>query len=215
MRPHRALDRPIGTRDSAGLGAPRLAFAGVRARFSSEAKGVTNFSLTFRAGRFTNLAVNLLAWPMDLTYEGPLWASSLHHQGDTIESIRSTRRAHGRLLAAGLALTLAAPSCVWGDLTPLGTARGFGSARLSVDAHKSWLPIGARSFPILEGAELRSAGGGAVLDLTDGGRLDVFPFSVIRFEASGQAAKISLLFGRVRFRLPEQSRVEILTPSEP
>jgi len=150
---------------------------------------------------------------MDLTYEGPLWASSLHHQGDTIESIRSTRRAHGRLLAAGLALTLAAPSCVWGDLTPLGTARGFGSARLSVDAHKSWLPIGARSFPILEGAELRSAGGGAVLDLTDGGRLDVFPFSAIRFEASGQAAKISLLFGRVRFRLPEQSRVEILTPS--
>ena len=150
---------------------------------------------------------------MDLTYEGPLWASSLHHQGDTIESIRTTRRAHGRLLAAGLALTLAAPSCVWGDLTPLGTARGFGSARLSVDAHKSWLPIGARSFPILEGAELRSAGGGAVLDLTDGGRLDVFPFSAIRFEASGQAAKISLLFGRVRFRLPEQSRVEILTPS--
>lgn len=112
-----------------------------------------------------------------------------------------------------LILTLTAPISVWSAVAPLGTARGFGPARLSVDASKSWLPIGARSFPILDGAELRSAGGGAVIDLTDGGRLDVFPFSAIRFETSGPAAKILLRFGRVRFRLVEQSRVEILTPS--
>jgi FecR protein len=112
-----------------------------------------------------------------------------------------------------LAAAVTAPISGWGVVAPLGTARGFGPAKLSVDGRKSWLPIGARSFPILDGAEVRSAGGGAVLDLTDGSRLDVFPFSAIRFETSGPAAKISLLLGRVRFHLADQSRVEVLTPS--
>jgi hypothetical protein len=128
-------------------------------------------------------------------------------------TIGSSRQVGCRLLASVLVVALAAPVSVWSAVAPLGTARGFGPAKLSVDASKSWLPIGARSFPILDGAELRSAGGGAVVDLTDGSRLDVLPFSAIRFETSGPAAKISLLFGRVRFRLAEQSRVEVLTPS--
>lgn len=118
-----------------------------------------------------------------------------------------------KLLASVLIVAVAAPVSVWSAVAPLGTARGFGPAKLSVDASKSWVPIGARTFPILDGAELRSAGGGAVVDLTDGSRLEVFPFSAIRLEASGPAAKISLRFGRVRFRLAAQSQVEIQTPS--
>jgi hypothetical protein len=129
--------------------------------------------------------------------------------------MKSLRRFRWRPLAAVLIVALAAPVPVWSAVAPLGTARGFGLAKLSVDTGKSWLPIGERSFPILDGAELRSVAGGVVLDLVDGSRVDVFPFSAIRFENSGQpaqAGKILLLYGRVSFRLAERTRIQILTP---
>jgi hypothetical protein len=126
--------------------------------------------------------------------------------------MKSPRGFRSRFVSLALVVTLAVPISVWSAVVPLGTARGFGPAKLSVDANKSWLPLGAHAFPILDGAELRSVGGGAVLDLTDGSRIEVFPFSAVKFESSTQAAKVSLLYGRVSFRLPEQTRVEILTP---
>src|SRR5207302_4475429 len=142
------------------------------------------------------------------TYPGEVSAS----RGCVMEL---SRRLGGRSLAAALIVALAAPVPVWSAVAPLGTARGFGLAKLSVDTGKSWLLIGQKSFPILDGTVLRSAEGGAVLDLADGSRVDVFPFSALRFENSGpptEAAKISLLYGRVSFRLAERTRVRILTP---
>ena len=127
-----------------------------------------------------------------------------------------SRRLGGRSLAAALVVALAAPIPVWSAVAPLGTARGFGLAKLSVDTGKSWLLIGQKSFPILDGTVLRSAEGGAVLDLADGSRVDVFPFSAVRFENSGQptqAGRILLLYGRVTFRLAERTGVRILTPA--
>jgi len=134
----------------------------------------------------------------------------LHRQGGTIRSLRQVRC---RFLASVLTAVLVAPISPAAAGTSLGTARGFGPAKLSVDAGKNWLPLGGRSFPIIDGAELRSTGGGAVLDLTDGSRVDVFPFSAIRFETSGETARISILYGRVRLRLPAQTQVEVVTSS--
>lgn len=125
------------------------------------------------------------------------------------------RRFAVRSLAAVFIVVLASPIPVWSAVAPLGVVRGFGSAKLTVDTGKSWLLIGQQSFPILDGTVLRSTEGGAVLDLADGSRVDVFPFSAVRFENSGpptEAAKISLLYGRMSFRLAERTRVRILTP---
>ena len=130
--------------------------------------------------------------------------------------MKSLRRFGWRSLAAVLIVALAAPIPVRSAVAPLGTARGFGLAKLSIDTGKSWFPIGQKSFPILDGAVLRTTEGGAVLDLVDGSRVDVFPFSAVRFENSGQptqAGRILLLYGRVTFRLAERTWVRILTPA--
>ena len=123
--------------------------------------------------------------------------------------LRSVRQ----FLTIGLIVTLAGGVPVSGATTPLGTMRGFGAAKVSIDADKSWLRVGAHAFPVLEGADLRTTTGGAALDLADGSRVNVLPFSAVRFGARGQATQLSVSYGRLTFRFPELSRVEILTRS--
>jgi hypothetical protein len=88
-----------------------------------------------------------------------------------------------------------------------------GEAKLSIDDTKSWLPIGSRSFPLMQGTEVRSSSGGAVLELADGSRVNLLPFSAVRFTELGQVTEISVLYGRLTFRLSPQSRVQFVTPS--
>jgi len=109
--------------------------------------------------------------------------------------------------------SILAPPSVWSAARPLGTARGVRAAKLSFDGGKSWLAIGAGSLPVLEGTDIQSTSGVVVLDLADRSRITVLPFSALRITDSGRATKISVVYGRLAFRLPEQTRVEILTPA--
>src|SRR5437016_9437397 len=118
-----------------------------------------------------------------------------------------------QFLTIGLIVTLAGGVPVSRATRALGTMRGFGAAKVSIDSDKSWRRVGAHSFPILEGADLRTTTGGAVLDLADGSRVNVLPFTAVRFGAKGQATQLSVSYGRMTFRFPELSRVEILTRS--
>src|SRR3989454_12107079 len=63
-----------------------------------------------------------------------------------------------------------------------------------------------------DGAELRTTGGTAVLDLSDGSRVSVLPFSAVQFRGTNGMSGLSILHGRLTFRLPADTRVEILTP---
>ena len=65
-----------------------------------------------------------------------------------------------------LAVSLVAPFPVWSDSTSLGTVRGVRAARLSIDGGKTWLAVTGRALPVLDGAELRTTAGTAVLDLS-------------------------------------------------
>jgi hypothetical protein len=123
----------------------------------------------------------------------------------------------GRLLKTALVtflvFSLVAPFPGWSNSPPLGTAHGVRAAKLSIDGGKTWLAVTGRSLPVLNGAELRTAGGSAVLDLTDGSRVGVLPFSTVQFKETNGTTGLSLLHGRLTFRLPVKTRVEILTPS--
>jgi hypothetical protein len=92
----------------------------------------------------------------------------------------------------------------------LGTVRGQRVAKASLDGGKTWLPVGGLALPLVPGTEVRTMGGLAVLEL-GGARIDVLPFTAVRLAEKRDAAEISLLYGRLAFRLPAQSRVEIVT----
>jgi hypothetical protein len=115
------------------------------------------------------------------------------------------------VLVALLAFTLAIPIPALSGAASLGTARGIRGVELSLDGGKSWLPLGSRSLPVMDGAQIRATGGGAVIDLTDGSRLAVLPFTTLRFRDTGTATEVSLVYGRLTFQLPRQTRVEVRT----
>jgi hypothetical protein len=102
--------------------------------------------------------------------------------------MRSCGGLPSKLLSFVLVVALVGPYPVWSATAPLGTARGFGAAKVSIDDSKSWVPIGtgSRSFPIVERAEVRSSSGSAVLELADGSRVNLLPFSAVRFQGTSQ-----------------------------
>jgi hypothetical protein len=117
-----------------------------------------------------------------------------------------------RLLIGFLVFSLAIPAPLWAS-SSLGVVRGQRAARLTLDGGKSWLTLGGRSLPVLGGSELRTTGGVATLEMADGGRAALLPFSAARFRDDRGAIEISLLHGRLTFQLPGDSRLEITTPS--
>jgi hypothetical protein len=117
-----------------------------------------------------------------------------------------------RTLAGLLALLIAAPVPGWSasaEAASLGTARGIRGVELSLDSGKTWLPLGSRSLPVLGDTAVRTTTGGALLDLADGSRLTVLPFSSLRVQETGAATEVTLLTGRLTFRLPRETRVEL------
>src|SRR5438552_6777600 len=115
-------------------------------------------------------------------------------------------------MLGSLAVSLVAPFPVWSGSTSLGTVRGVRAARLSIDGGKTWLAVTGRALPVLDGAELRTTGGTAVLDLSEGSLVSVVPFSAVQSREAHRMSRPSLPHGRLTFRLPADTRVEILTP---
>ncbi len=100
-----------------------------------------------------------------------------------------------------------------GATAVLGTARGVRAATLSIDGGKSWLAVGARSLPLIDGAQLRSSSGSVILRLGDGSRLTALPFTALGVKESDAVTEITVRYGRLTFELPPETRVRIVTPS--
>lgn len=109
----------------------------------------------------------------------------------------------------------------------LGSARGVRTAVLSLDGRGGWLPLANRSLPVMSGSRLRTTTGAVAVDLADGSRLVVMPFSAVRLDAaparvasvsqqSGAAAaapEVTLEYGRLGFQVRPSSRLSIVTPT--
>ena len=121
-------------------------------------------------------------------------------------------RAVRSLFIGVLVLTLTAPVPARSAALSMGSARGAGSVELSLDDGKAWLSLESRSAPIMDGTRLRTRNGAAVIDVSDGSRLDVLPFSFVRVREASGATVVMLVHGRLRFHLPRETRVEIRTP---
>lgn len=118
------------------------------------------------------------------------------------------RVVHGTL-AMVLILTMVLPMPAWSAVASAGTARGVRAVELSLDAGKTWLPLGATSMPVLDGTQIRSRNGGAIIDFSDGSRLNLLPFSAIGIHETGKVSEVSVSHGRVTFQLPVQTRLEL------
>ncbi|HEX7126754.1 MAG TPA: hypothetical protein VF406_13435 [Thermodesulfobacteriota bacterium] len=117
-----------------------------------------------------------------------------------------------RTLAATLAATMmASPITAWSAPASLGTARGVRAAEISIDSGARWLALTGRSLPVLDGARIRSTSGAAMLELADGSRVNVLPYSAVRVREAADGLEIALEYGRLTFRLPEATRVVITT----
>jgi hypothetical protein len=116
-------------------------------------------------------------------------------------------------LVAFLVFPLTVPIPGWSASLSMGNVRGIRAAEGSLDDGKSWLALGSRSLPVLEGTQLRTGNGGAIVDLSDGSRLKVMPFSLLRVRGGSGGTRVSLVHGRMSFRLSSDTRVEISSPT--
>jgi hypothetical protein len=110
-------------------------------------------------------------------------------------------------------LALIVPGSAWGAGLALGTARGIRAAELSLDDGVNWLLLGPRSLPILEGTQVRTTNGGAIIDLSGAGRVNVMPFTTLRIREGATGPHVEITQGRIDFRLPREARVEISGPA--
>jgi hypothetical protein len=116
-----------------------------------------------------------------------------------------------RLVVLAL-LTLFVPFTVWGA-APLGTARAARGVKASLDNGTTWLELKGHALPVFAGTQVRAGGGAAAIELKDGSRIEVLPFSSVRFDALAGEPRMQVTYGRVNFRLHPQSRLHVLTPA--
>ncbi|HEX9872420.1 MAG TPA: hypothetical protein VGC99_28240 [Candidatus Tectomicrobia bacterium] len=101
----------------------------------------------------------------------------------------------------------------WPGMTSLGTARGSRAVEVSLGEAKAWLALGGRSYAVMPDMQLRSRSGSALVELVDGSRVTILPFSAVRFDETAGTMGIVLQYGRLTFQLPADTQVEISTPS--
>jgi FecR-like protein len=95
----------------------------------------------------------------------------------------------------------------------LGTARGSRAVEVSLDDGKAWLALGGRSYAVMPETQIRSRSGSALVELVDGSRVIILPFSAVRFHEASGAMEVVLQHGRLTFQLPADTQLEISTPS--
>lgn len=123
---------------------------------------------------------------------------------------RPSRFQSKRSLVAGLlavALGLQPPAAVLA--AGLGTARGARGAEMSLDGSR-WLSLERRALPAMPGSLLRTSTGTIQIDLADGSRITVAPFSSGRVEPSGTVA---LAYGRADLRFVPKSQAAVTAGS--
>jgi hypothetical protein len=101
----------------------------------------------------------------------------------------------------------------WSAPASLGTVRGTRAVELTFSGDRTWLPIRERSYPVMPGMQVRSKASPAAIELIDGSRINLLPFSMVQVQEAQDSIEISLLYGRLSFKLPAATRVEILTTS--
>jgi hypothetical protein len=101
----------------------------------------------------------------------------------------------------------------WSAPASLGTVRGARTVEFTLNADRTWLPLRGQSYPVMPGMQLRSKATQAAIDLVDGSRINLLPFSMAQVQETPDSIQISLLYGRLSFKLPTATRVEIRTPS--
>ena len=101
----------------------------------------------------------------------------------------------------------------WGAPASLGTVRGSRAVELTLNGDRTWLPLRERSYPVMAGMQLRSKASQAAIELIDGSRINLLPFSMVQVQEAQDTIEISLLHGSLTFQLPTATRVKILTSS--
>ncbi len=123
------------------------------------------------------------------------------------------RRVRPRRWVILLAASLAVPTPVLAGGTPLGTARALRAGEASLDRGATWVRLSALPFPVQDGTALRSGGGVVALEMTDGSRVTLLPFSTASMRATAAGTEVRLARGRLTFELPAKTRVAIETPT--
>lgn len=101
----------------------------------------------------------------------------------------------------------------WPGTISLGTARGSRAVEVSLDDGKAWLALGGRSYAVMPETLIRSRSGSALVELIDGSRVTILPFSAVRFHGAPGTMDVVLQHGRLTFQLPADAQLEISTPS--
>jgi FecR-like protein len=101
----------------------------------------------------------------------------------------------------------------WPGTTSLGTARSSRAVEVSLDDGKAWLALGGRSSAVMPESLIRSRSGSALVELIDGSRVTILPFSAVRFHGAPGTMEVVLQHGRLMFQVPADAQLEISTPS--
>jgi hypothetical protein len=126
-------------------------------------------------------------------------------------SVSPLRRIWQSGLVSILIVQLAAPLPAMSAVASLGTARGVRGVELSLDSGKTWLSLGTNALPVVDDTYIRSSTGNALLDLADGSRINLLPFTAVSLKETGSAIELTLHYGRLTFALPSKTQVVILS----
>src|SRR5215475_242371 len=117
------------------------------------------------------------------------------------------------LVSGGLIMVQVLAVQAWSAPASLGTVRGAQTVEFTLNGDRTWRPVRGQSYPVMPGMQLRTKATYGAIELVDGSRVDLLPFSMAQIQETPDALQISLLYGRLSFTLPTVTRVEILTPS--
>ncbi len=119
------------------------------------------------------------------------------------------RSVTSRAVATTLVMATFLPVPGFGTPLSLGTVRVMRGVQVSSDGGKTWLAASMAPTPLADGTWIRATTGGALLELTDGSRVSVMPFSEASIEREAHGTAIALHRGRLSLRLPARARLAI------
>src|SRR5207247_11406150 len=92
------------------------------------------------------------------------------------------------------------------------TVRADTGVKATLDKGRTWLELKGNAVPVVSGTEGRSAGGAGAIELKDGSRIEVLPFSAVQCQQVSGDPRVSVTYGRGNFNLHPQSKLQIVTP---
>src|SRR5262245_11611746 len=94
------------------------------------------------------------------------------------------------LVSGGLIMFQVLAIHAWSAPASLGTVRGAQTVEFTLNSDRTWLPLRGQSYPVMPGMQLRTKATYSALELIDGSRINLLPFSMAQVQETPDATQV-------------------------